>query len=100
MRQTWRYMDFDYAVDTDDPSSYHRMIRDMVEYGDLHEQLDLYIQNEVGGGVEVFLMLLCDGADSTVSGILDGFAAWMEEDMDEVRRLVRKLAVLAEEVDG
>lgn len=98
MKQTWRYMDYDYAVDTEDPSSYHRILRDMAEYNDVYDLLDLYIQEEVGGGVEVFLMLLCDGADSTVSCILDGFASWMEKDMDEVRSVVEELAVLVEEV--
>lgn len=92
MKQTWRYMEFDYVVDTDDPSSYHRILRDMAEYNDVYEMLDLYIQDEVGGGADVLLMLLCDGAESTVSSILDGFATWMEQDMDEVRSLVEELA--------
>lgn len=99
MKQTWKYMDFDYDVDTEDPKSYHRILRDMVEYNDVPDLLGWYMQEEVGDGADVFLMLLCDGADSTVSTILDGFAEWMEKDMDEVRRLVRKLAVLAEEAD-
>ena len=94
MRQTWRYMDFDYDVDTDDPKSYHRIIRDMAEYNDVYDLLSYYIQENVGDGADVFLRLLCDGAESTVSTILDGFAVWMEEDMDEVRRLVKDLAEL------
>lgn len=100
MKQTWHYMDYDYSVDTEVPKSYATILHDMVEYNDCYDCLDTFMTEGIGGGADVFLLMVWDGPAYTKVDIMERFVAWMTEGhMELMSELLEQNATLVSEAD-
>lgn len=85
-----------YEVDDEDTYSYKTIVGDMMEYNDLHEYVEQYVEDEYGNGADVFFACLWDGAEYTTRKIADGFVEYV---LMHPKMLMDVLDRYAEEVD-
>ena len=99
MRQAWRYFDDVYVVDTDVPVTYRDVLRTMMGFDDLYDELNVYIAEKVGTGADIVLHMMWSGAEHTRDRIVAGFLDWMTGDMRLVNGCLNRCAELVEEAE-
>lgn len=98
MRQTWKYFEETYVVDTEDMETYRDLVREMLDYNECYEELVEYLDENVGNSADLLIKMIWEGADYVADRMISGFVGWMlNENEDRAKELVELNCTLIEE---